>query len=64
MEFISQSKSFYGFCLIKEYKLTFSSFRSCGSIVYPMKSTNYKVRSLFTDPPFSLQRPSSALNKN
>ena len=41
MKFISQRKSFYGFCLIKVYKLTFSSFFSCGSIVYPVKSTNY-----------------------
>ena len=41
MKLISQSKSFYGFCLIKVYKLTFSSFCSCGSIVYPVKSTNY-----------------------
>ena len=49
MKFISQSKSFYGFCLIKVYKFT---FRSCESIVYTVKSTKYKVRSLFTDPLF------------
>ena len=49
MKFISQSKSFYGFCLIKVYKFTFCS---CEPIVYTVKSTKYKVRSLFTDPLF------------
>ena len=37
IKFISESKSFYGFCLIKVYKFTFR---------------NYKVHSLFTDPLF------------
>ena len=48
MKFISQSKRFYGFCLIKVYKFTFSS---CGSIVYTVEV--YKLQS-----PYPVHRPS------